>query len=87
MRFLLWMLLSVSSFAADRTNIVIILADDLGIGDVRAHKANSKIETPHLDRLAKEGLKFTDAHTPSSVCTPTRYGLLTGRCRVASSAA
>ncbi|MEM6648049.1 MAG: sulfatase-like hydrolase/transferase, partial [Bacteroidota bacterium] len=60
-------------------NIVVILADDLGYGDVGAYNPNSKIPTPHMDRLAAEGLLFTDAHSPSAVCTPTRYGLLTGR--------
>ena len=60
-------------------NFVIILADDLGYGDVSCYNAESKIPTPHLDRLAQEGVRFTDAHSPSAVCTPTRYGLLTGR--------
>ncbi|HOX56059.1 MAG TPA: arylsulfatase [Verrucomicrobiota bacterium] len=60
-------------------NIVVILADDLGYGDVRCYNAQSKIPTPHLDRLAAEGMRFTDAHAPDAVCTPTRYGLLTGR--------
>ena len=67
------------SSAADLPNIVIILADDLGYGDLGCYNAESKIPTPNLDRLAAEGLRFTDAHTPSSVCSPTRYGLLTGR--------
>lgn len=62
-----------------KPNIVIILADDLGYGDVACYNSDSRIPTPHLDRLAAGGLRFTDAHTPSSVCTPTRYGLLTGR--------
>ena len=53
-------------------NIVIILADDLGYGDPGCYNDQSKIPTPHIDRLASEGLRFTDAHTPSSVCTPTR---------------
>ena len=61
-------------------NIVIILADDLGYGDVHCYNAQSKIPTPNLDRLAAEGIRFTDAHALDSVCTPTRYGLLTGRC-------
>ncbi len=65
--------------AAERPNIVIILADDLGYGDPRCYNADSKIPTPNIDRLAQQGMRFTDAHTPSSVCTPTRYGLLTGR--------
>ncbi len=66
-------------FSAEQPNIIVILADDLGYGDVSCYNTQSKIQTPHLDRLAKEGMRFTDAHTPSSVCTPTRYGLLTGR--------
>src|SRR5947208_1835782 len=64
---------------ASRPNIVYILADDLGYGDVGCFNAESKIPTPNLDRLASEGIRFTDAHSPSSVCTPTRYGILTGR--------
>ncbi|MGJ8630583.1 MAG: sulfatase family protein [Glaciecola sp.] len=60
-------------------NIVIILADDLGIGDVSIYNDNSKIPTPNMDAIAAAGIHFTDAHTPSAVCTPTRYGLLTGR--------
>jgi len=60
-------------------NIVYILADDLGYGDVQALNPEGKIPTPNLDRLASEGRVFTNAHTPSAVCTPTRYGLLTGR--------
>ena len=62
-----------------RANIVVILADDMGYGDVRALNPHSKIATPNLDRLAAEGMTFSDAHSPSAVCTPTRYGLLTGR--------
>ena len=62
-----------------RPNIVLILADDLGYGDLGCYNDESKVPTPHLDRLAAEGLRFTDAHSPSSVCSPTRYGLLTGR--------
>ena len=60
-------------------NIVIILADDMGFGDLACQNPDSKIPTPNLDRLAAEGVRFTDAHSPSSVCSPTRYGLLTGR--------
>lgn len=60
-------------------NIVLVLTDDLGYGDVGAFNPEGRIPTPHLDRLAREGIRFTDAHTPSAVCTPTRYGLLTGR--------
>ena len=60
-------------------NFLIILADDLGFGDVGAYRSKSTLPTPHLDRLASEGMRFIDAHSPSAVCTPTRYGLLTGR--------
>jgi len=61
-----------------KPNIVVILADDLGYGDLSSYRA-TKVRTANLDRLAKEGRRFTDAHSPSSVCSPTRYGLLTGR--------
>ena len=60
-------------------NMVFILADDMGYGDVRAYNAKSKVPTPHLDKLASQGMRFTDAHSPSAVCTPTRYATLTGR--------
>ena len=70
---------AVSSGAQTRPNVVLILADDLGYGDVGAFNPDGRIPTPHLDRLAREGMRFTDAHTASAVCTPTRYGLLTGR--------
>lgn len=60
-------------------NIIYILADDLGIGDLSIYNENSKIQTPHLDKMGAEGMQFTDAHTSSAVCTPTRYGILTGR--------
>ena len=62
-----------------RPNIIYILADDLGYGDISSFNDQSKIQTPFIDKLASEGVKFTDAHTSSSVCTPTRYGILTGR--------
>jgi len=64
--------------AADKPNILFILADDLGYGDVGCYNPESKVPTPHLDQLAKEGIRFTDAHSPSTVCTPTRYSVLTG---------
>ncbi len=60
-------------------NIVYVLADDLGWGDLRCYNPASAVPTPHADRLAREGLRFTDMHAPASVCTPTRYGILTGR--------
>ena len=69
---------AVSGFAAP-PNIVFILADDMGYGDVAALNPKSTLPTPNLDRLAGEGMTFTDAHSGSAVCTPTRYGVLTGR--------
>ena len=65
--------------ARDKPNILFILADDLGYGDVSCYNPESKVPTPHLDRLAEEGMLFTDAHSPSTVCTPTRYSIMTGR--------
>lgn len=62
-----------------KPNIVLILADDLGWGDIRRYFPEAVVRTPRMDQLADEGVRFTDAHSPSSVCTPTRYGLLTGR--------
>jgi len=81
MRALLCLLFPVALLAADRPpNIVIILADDLGYGDIRAYNpTRGKIATPHLDRLAAEGMRFTDGHSSSGVCSPSRYTLLTGR--------
>ncbi len=68
-----------SAQAADGPNIILILADDLGYGDVKCYNPESKVPTPNLDKLAAEGMRFTDAHSPSTVCTPTRYSVLTGR--------
>ena len=62
-----------------KPNLLLILADDLGYGDVRCYNAEAKVPTPHLDRLAREGMRFTDAHAPATVCTPTRYSLMTGQ--------
>ena len=72
--------LSSHSLCAEKPNIVYILADDLGYGDVQClNPERGKIATPHMDKVAAEGMTFTDAHTTSSVCTPTRYSILTGR--------
>ncbi|MEC3908906.1 arylsulfatase [Tamlana sp. 2201CG12-4] len=60
-------------------NIIYVLADDLGYGDIGAYNPEGKIKTPNIDKMAEEGIRFTDAHTSSSVCTPTRYGIMTGR--------
>lgn len=65
--------------AADKPNVVFILCDDLGYGDVKCLNPEGKIATPHMDSIAAHGMKFTDAHSSSAVCTPTRYGVMTGR--------
>jgi arylsulfatase A-like enzyme len=76
-------LLGGSVFAASpsvRPNIVVILADDLGYGDPQCYNPErGRIRTPHMDRLAREGMRFTDAHASSAACSPSRYTLLTGR--------
>ncbi|SKA76780.1 Arylsulfatase A [Prosthecobacter debontii] len=76
---LTFLALAAALHAADKPNFIFILCDDLGYGDVRCLNPEGKIATPNMDRIAKEGVTFTDAHTPSSVCTPTRYGTVTGR--------
>jgi arylsulfatase A-like enzyme len=78
-RLLAALLLVVAARAATPPNIVYILADDLGIGDVSSYNLKSAWQTPHLDRLAREGLRFDAAHSASSLCTPSRYAFLTGR--------
>jgi arylsulfatase A-like enzyme len=86
MKYLFFILLATLSATAqtkkatiNAPNIIYILADDLGYGDLKCFNPYSKIPTPNLDNMAKNGIKFTDAHTSSAVCTPTRYGILTGR--------
>jgi len=74
-----WLSAEARAATPDRPNVVYILADDLGYGDLRCLNPEGKILTPHLDRLASRGMRFTDAHSGSAVCTPTRYGILTGR--------
>ena len=64
---------------ADSPNIIIIYADDMGYGDLNIQNPNSKIPTPNLDQLASEGMRFTDAHSSSGICSPSRYALLTGK--------
>jgi len=65
--------------AGEKPNILLILADDLGYGDVSCYNDESKVVTANIDRLASEGMRFTDAHSASTVCTPTRYSVMTGR--------
>jgi arylsulfatase A len=72
-------LMTLSLSAVQKPNIIYVLMDDMGQGDVSCFNPSSKIHTPHIDSLAADGMKFTDAHTNSAVCTPTRYGVLTGR--------
>ncbi|HIF40128.1 MAG TPA: arylsulfatase [Planctomycetes bacterium] len=73
------MALAVGPDGGVRPNVVLILADDLGYGDVGCYNADAKAPTPNIDRLAGQGMLFSDAHSPSTVCTPTRYSILTGR--------
>jgi arylsulfatase A len=77
----LLLLLAAASLlrAAEKPNIIFIMTDDQGYGDASSYNPESKIPTPGIDRIASEGIRFTDAHSPSAVCTPTRYALLTGR--------
>src|SRR5262245_9701551 len=79
MRFLsaLALVALASAPLAAAPNVVVILADDVGYGDLGCYGA-TKIKTPHLDALAKSGMRFTNAHSPAAVCTPTRYALMTG---------
>jgi arylsulfatase A len=70
---------SLLSAADKRPNILFVLFDDLGWGQPQCYKADSALRTPNLDKLASQGMRFTDAHSASAVCTPTRYGVLTGR--------
>lgn len=71
------MALAMSGIEGAKPNVIIIFADDLGYGDLGCYGA-TKVQTPHIDQLAKEGRRFTDAHSASAVCTPSRYALLTG---------
>jgi arylsulfatase A-like enzyme len=64
---------------SEKPNIIFIMTDDLGYGDVSCYNPESVIRTPNIDKMGDEGIMFTDAHTPASVCTPTRYSVLTGR--------
>ena len=75
--FLSFFLAANSSLTGRDPNVILILADDMGPGE--PSHMGGLVPTPALDRMAKEGMRFTDAHTTSSVCTPTRYGILTGR--------
>ncbi len=82
-RILLVALFLFSTWASAQTgakpNIIVILSDDVGWGDISANQPSNKFKTPAVDQLAEEGMRFTNAHAPHAVCTPTRYSLLTGR--------
>ncbi len=83
--FVLVFLLSLTSLLAadqpipDQPNIIIIYADDLGYGDLSCYNSRAAYTTPRLDRMAMEGIRFTDAHSPSTICSPSRYGLFSGQ--------
>ena len=79
LRFVLGFCILTSVTDAQPPNIVLIYTDDQGVGDVSALNPEAKFQTPHLDRLVREGMSFTDGHSPDTVCTPSRYALLTGR--------
>ena len=73
-------LASTASLAAqDLPNIIIIYSDDLGYGDLSSYNPKAAYKTPRLDQMAKEGIRFTDAHSPSTICSPSRYGLYSGQ--------
>lgn len=76
---LLGPILITSAYSQERPNIVLIVADDLGYGDIRALNNNARTQTPALDQLVSSGITFSEAHSSASVCTPSRYGILTGR--------
>ena len=84
---LIFFTVAISIAAKDLSlpNIILMLADDMGMGDTSAYQDftgntdKDQLHTPQMERLARMGIRFTDAHTPSSRCSPTRYGLLTGR--------
>ncbi len=77
--FALLLATAASGTASERPNIIFVLFDDLGWGQPQSYNAKSALRTPNLDKLATQGMRFTDAHTAAAVCTPTRYGVLTGR--------
>ena len=79
MKTLATLLFTAFIMLAEKPNIILVYVDDMGYGDASCLNPQSKFKTPHLDRLAREGMTFTDGHCSDTVCTPSRYGLLTGR--------
>ncbi len=71
--------LRAATEAQQKPNIIFVLFDDMGYGQPKCFRDGTEFKTPNIDRLAKEGMRFTDAHSAASVCTPTRYGIITGR--------
>ena len=71
--------LAADDNAAQLPNIIIIYADDLGFGDLSCYNPKAAYKTPRLDKMASEGILFTDAHSPSTICSPSRYGLYSGQ--------
>ncbi len=69
---------SATEVASTLPNILIVYADDLGYGDLSVYNPNAAFQTPRLDRMAAEGIRFVDAHSPSTICSPSRYGLFSG---------
>ncbi|MGQ1785347.1 sulfatase family protein [Saccharicrinis sp. GN24d3] len=74
-----WIAGTVGLYAQELPNIIIIYADDLGYGDLSCYNDKAAYKTPNLDKMAKEGVMFTDAHSPSTICSPSRYGLYSGQ--------
>lgn len=76
--FLIVLFTRIDVSGSEKPNIVFILADDVGIGDIKCYHEPSKVTTPNIDRLAADGMRFTQAYAPGAVCSPSRYALLTG---------
>jgi arylsulfatase A-like enzyme len=64
--------------ASEKPNVIIFFMDDMGYGDCRAYNSESKVALPNIERLCANGIRFTDAHSPSAVCAPSRYSVMTG---------
>ncbi|HIG80968.1 MAG TPA: arylsulfatase, partial [Verrucomicrobiales bacterium] len=79
MKTLIIILFTAVTALAEKPNIILVYVDDMGYGDASCLNPRAKFKTPNIDRLAREGLTFTDGHCSDTVCTPSRYGLLTGR--------
>ena len=71
--------IAIATAAEAKPNIVFVLFDDMGYGQPKCYREGTEFSTPNIDRLAKDGMRFTDAHSAASVCTPKRYGVMTGR--------